>query len=448
MCTAADVARKRHRASSAASSASPKATPISRFRLNPNSLGMTVVLGMMTAMGPISTDFYIPALPQLVTDLGTTPARVQWTMSAYLIGFALAQILYGPLSDKYGRKPVLMGAFAIYLLACFVSAFAHSIETLTAARFVQGMGGAGPIIVARAIVRDMYSGSRAGQQLATMSSIMGLAPILSPMIGGVLAVQFGWRAAFVAMFTVIATLMAITALFLPETIKHRMVEKFSLGAILRSFAIIIRNPVWAVYAVLAGAGQTGVFTFMSASPFVLQGIYGLTPMQFGLGLSTCSIAFVVGAYVSLRLVRRKGLDTAIGYGVLLLALGGIMQALGVKFFPSHPAALFVSELVFFGGVGITMPHAIAGLLSPFPERAGAATSLAGFFQFSFSAAFGLYVVAAIGSSATDATQGYAGATAMPLALATMGLGVGAAIVFFATIKVRARHAAVRSGAIR
>ncbi len=418
------------------------------MRLIPNSIGMTVVLGMMTAMGPISTDFYIPALPQLVTDLGTTPARVQWTMSAYLIGFALAQILYGPLSDKFGRKPVLMGAFAIYLAACLASAFAQSIETLTAARFVQGIGGAGPIIVARAIVRDMYSGSRAGQQLATMSSIMGLAPILSPMIGGFLAVQFGWRASFVAMFTVIATLTAIAALFLPETIKERMAEKFSLGAMMRSFGIIIRNPVWAVYAALAGAGQTGVFTFMSASPFVLQGIYGLTPMQFGLGLSTCSVAFVAGAFASSRMVRRMGIDTTIGFGVLLLALGGIMQAAGVKLFPSDPAALFVSELVFFGGVGMTMPHAIAGLLSPFPERAGAATSLAGFFQFSFSAAFGLYIVSTIGSAATDASQGFAGASAMPLALATMVLGIGAAVIYFATIKVRARHAVIRSGAIR
>lgn len=397
---------------------------------------MTVVLALMSAMGPISTDLYVPALPQLAQELSATPARVQWTMSAYLIGFALAQILYGPVSDKFGRKPVLLAAFAIYLAACLASFSAQSIEWLTAARFVQGIGGAGPIIVARAIVRDMYTGARAGQQLATMTSIMGLAPILSPIIGGFLAVYFGWRASFLGMFIIIATLTGVTAVFMPETIKQRMAEKFSPGAMARSFAVVLKNPVWAVYAMLAGAGQTGVFTFVSTSPFVMQGVFGLTPVQMGIGFSVCSVAFVAGAWTGSRMVRKKGLDTTIGVGVAMFLAGGVGQFIGMMLWPNSLAALLLSELVFFCGVGFVMPHSIAGMLSPFPERAGAATSLAGFFQFSFSATAGIIVASLIQGSA------------MPLATLNLILGTGAFLIFFATIALRARHAAIRSGAIR
>lgn len=397
---------------------------------------MTVVLALMSAMGPISTDLYVPALPQLAQELSATPARVQWTMSAYLIGFALAQILYGPVSDKFGRKPVLLAAFAIYLAACLASFSAQSIEWLTAARFVQGIGGAGPIIVARAIVRDMYTGARAGQQLATMTSIMGLAPILSPIIGGFLAVYFGWRASFLGMFIIIATLTGVTAVFMPETIKERMAEKFSPGAMARSFAVVLKNPVWAVYAMLAGAGQTGVFTFVSTSPFVMQGVFGLTPVQMGIGFSVCSVAFVAGAWTGSRMVRKNGLDTTIGVGVAMFLAGGVGQFIGMMLWPNSLAALLLTELVFFCGVGFVMPHSIAGMLSPFPERAGAATSLAGFFQFSFSATAGIVVASLIQGSA------------MPLATLNLILGTGAFLIFFATIALRARHAAIRSGAIR
>ena len=165
--------------------------------LKPDSRGMTVLLAFMTAMGPISTDLYVPALPQLATEFGVTPARVQWTLSSYLMGFAVGQLAYGPLSDKYGRKPLLMLGFAAYLIGTIASAFATSIEGLTLARMLQGIGGAGPIIIARAIVRDMYEGARAGRQLSLMSTIMGIAPIASPVLGGFLAVWFGWRASFV-----------------------------------------------------------------------------------------------------------------------------------------------------------------------------------------------------------------------------------------------------------
>ncbi len=402
------------------------------MRLNPNSFGMTLLLAFMSAMGPISTDLYVPALPQLAVDLATTPGRVQWTMSAYLIGFACGQIFYGPMADKYGRKPVLLLGLAIYLIACVVSGFSPTIETLTSARFLQGIGGAGPVIVARAIVRDLYSGARAGQQLALMATIMGLAPIISPTIGGLIAVRFGWRAAFVLMFAVVTIITIASVAGLPETIRQKTQGPLSLRAITGSFGIVWRNNVWRTYASLQGMAQTGLFTFVSASPFVLQSTYGMSPFQFGFAFSICSIAFVGGAWISSRIVSRKGLDYAIGIGVALFIVAGATQLVGVLAFPKSLLVIFGPELLFFGGVGFVIPNCVAGALTPFPERAGAATSLAGFLQMTFSAITGVVVVYFISGSA------------LPFALCTFFVSLAAVIIFSMSRQTRI----TKSGAIR
>lgn len=400
--------------------------------LKPDSRGMTVLLAFMTAMGPVSTDLYVPALPQLAAELATTPARVQWTLSSYLIGFAIGQLVYGPLSDKYGRRPLLMAGFAAYLLGTALSAFATSIEFLTLSRMLQGIGGAGPIIMARAIVRDMYEGARAGRQLSMMSTIMGVAPIASPILGGFLAVWFGWRASFVTMFAMIGPIAFLAFIHLPETLRHVQSGPISVGAIAQSYGIVARNRVWRVYASIMAMSHTGLFTFVAASPFVLQTIYGLTPVEFGAGFSACSVAFVSGAYVGSRLVTRRGIDGVVSLGVMCLAGGGALQLLGYVVFPKSVLALFVPELLYFYGIGYVLPHSIAGALSPLPERAGAATSLQGFLQMTFSAAMGIFIVALIPALGP-----------LPLAATTFAMGAGTLLVFRLSEKTRAAKPVTR-----
>ncbi len=394
------------------------------MRLRPDSFAMTVVLALMTALGPISTDLYVPALPSLALDLNTTAAKVQWTMSAYLIGFGFGQLIYGPLSDKFGRKPILLVGFGIFLIATIASGLAVTVEALTLARGLQGFGGACPQILARAMVRDLHEGHHAGRQLAVMSTIMGLAPVLSPLAGGLLTVWFSWRAAFVVMFILVAALTIIAVTLLPETIRSKTKGPISVRSIAASFAIVAKSRVWLAYAVIVACCHIGLFTFISTSPFVLRSQYGLNPLQFGIGFSICSTAFVCGAAISSRIVSRLGLDGTMEIGVALLAGAGVLQALGLFLFPDNVLALFIPEVIFFSGIGLVLPNAVAAALSPFPERAGAASSLAGFFQMMASAAIGILVVSLIRDNA------------WPLVVVTVLSGATAFIVFAFSRKLR------------
>src|SRR6202000_2561011 len=184
--------------------------------LTPGSFGLTLLLSMLTGLGPLSVDMYLASLPSIGHLLQAPISQVQLTISAYLIGFACAQILYGPLSDRHGRRPVLLAALGIYLVATLACGMAFSIETLIAARCVQAVGGSGASVLARAIVRDMYEGARIGRELARMASIMALAPLVAPLIGGVLQTAFGWRSNFIALLGYGVASWAMVGFLLPE----------------------------------------------------------------------------------------------------------------------------------------------------------------------------------------------------------------------------------------
>src|SRR5271155_3034161 len=203
--------------------------------LTPGTFGLTLLLAMLTALGPLSMDMYLPSLPDIAHVLAAPTARTQLTISSYLIGFAVGQVFYGPLSDRYGRRPVLLAALAIYIVGTGVCAAAQSIDPLLAARFLQGVGGAGSIVLARAIVRDLYAGVRAARELSLMGSISAFAPIVAPMIGGVLQIAFGWRASFVVMGLAAVAAFIMAARLLPETLRRSIGEPFSLPFLIKGY---------------------------------------------------------------------------------------------------------------------------------------------------------------------------------------------------------------------
>jgi len=394
-----------------------------------DTLALTALLGILTALGPLSTDMYLSSLPSLTVTLDSTPAEAQLTLSVFLLGFASTQIFYGPLSDRYGRRPVLLGGLAIFIVASALCAAAQSMPLLIAARFLQAVGASGPIVLARAVARDLYSGRRAGQELALMASIMGVVPMFAPTIGGILEIAFGWRSVFIVTVILGLVLAVVVALRLPETLPESAAEPPTPLGMIRIFGRLVRNPVFDVYVGLVCLSYGGLFAFISVASFVLQDLYGLSPIQFGITFGVCSVGYVAGTLTGRRVTGRHGIDAAIGVGAALMALGGTATLALVLTDIGGVLALIAASTLFFAGVGSALAQSMAGALMPFPGNAGAASSFMGVCQMTFAALTGVIVAAALDAE-LFADQ------ALPLALAFVVLAYAAVALFLLSGNLR------------
>ncbi len=396
--------------------------------LRPGTFALTALLAGLSAVGPLTTDMYLPSLPDIARLLDATTAQGQLTISSYLVGFAVGQIVYGPVSDRHGRKPVLLGAVALYGVASLACALSSSIDMLIAARFVQALGGSGGIVLARAIVRDLYAGSRAGRELSVIGAVMALAPVLAPIAGGILQTGLGWRSVFLTLVLVALIGAAVAVWLLPETLAQRAAEPVSLASMASSYAIVARNPAYLAYMGLASLSYAGLFAWISAASFVLQNIYGLTPLLFGFIFAVGSVGYGIGSTLSARLTHNFGIDGILGFGGIAVALGGLIMLGAVAAGLDSAAVLVLSMAVYLAGLGMVLPQSIAGALTPFPERAGAASSLLGFIQQSIAALCGALVGVLLGENA------------WPLAIAVALAGCATLALWLATHGVRRRAA--------
>ena len=392
--------------------------------LRPDTLALTALLALLTAVGPMSVDLYLPSLPELGRVFGASVPQVQLTLSGYLLCFAIGQIVFGPISDHVGRKPVLLAALSLYVAVCLSCMFATSIEMLIALRCLQALGVAGAPVLARAIVRDLYQGVRAGRELARMGSITALAPVVAPSLGGVLQSTFGWRASFLGMAALGLCAIVLVVRLLPETMKQPPKHPMSLLSIIRGYGIFLRHRTFRIYLAIVSASYGGLFAWISGSSFVLQDLYGLSPLLFGLVFAAATLGYGLGTLLAARLVVRIGIDRTIVCGGVALAVGGLAMAAAIALGATSPAALAVPMALYLCGLGLAMPQSMAGALMPFPERAGAASSLLGFLQQATASAIGIVVGQMLGSSALPLAAIVAAMGVLALALALFRRSMG------------------------
>jgi len=367
--------------------------------LRPGTFALTLLLASLTGLGPMSMDMYVPSLPDIARALHAPTAQVQLTISSYLLGFAVGQIIYGPLSDRIGRRPVLLAALCLYGLGSVLCATTQSIEALIAVRFVQSLGGAGAIVLARAVVRDLYSGVRAGRELSLMGSIQAFAPIVAPVIGGILQTAFGWRAGFILLAIFAALAGSVTARLLPETLRKPTPGPFSLAAMGGLYRSVLEHRGFLAHLAIITSTFVGLYAWVSGASIVIQGVYGLSPLTFGATYAFGALGYMLGTNIAARIVMRLGLDRMIGIGAAIMAAGGLTMTAVVALGLADVAWLVAGMTIYLAGMGLAMPQTMAGALTPFPDRAGTASSLVGFTQQSCAAIAAAAIGAFLGRSA-------------------------------------------------
>jgi DHA1 family bicyclomycin/chloramphenicol resistance-like MFS transporter len=373
-----------------------------------NSLPVTALLTALVALGPISTDLYLPSLPSLARYFAVGVDDIQLTLSVFLVGLATAQLVYGPLSDRFGRRPVLLVGLAIYVVASVVCMLSPSVPVLVVARFVQAVGACVGPVLGRAIVRDVYGREGAARVLAYMSAAMALAPAIGPILGGFLEEWFGWRINFLVLVLYGAGGLIIAWRTLPETNKAPDLEAARLIRILLGYRGFLNHRAYVGYVLCCAFAYSGIFAFISGSSYVLQEVVGLGPIGFGLCFAGVVVGYIIGTIVAGRLSRRLGIDRLVAVGAGIGVAGGALLlalALVASADTAIGGALLIvcPMLVFMIGVGLVLPNSIAGAIGPFPRAAGAASALLGFTQMTAAAAIGIGVAALYDGSSIPMT---------------------------------------------
>lgn len=333
----------------------------------------------MTGLGPFTMQILIPSLPMLAAALAVPYATIQLTLTLYLVGVALAQLVYGPLSDRYGRKPLLLGGLVLYLLGSVAAALAPSATWLIAARVAQAVGGCAGLVLGRAMIRDSYPREQAASVLGYVSTAMAVAPMLSPIIGSLLHEHLGWRASMVACLLFGLPLLLVVRARLPETLAQPAPLP-GLGGMLGAYVQLLRIPAFRAYCGITACATSMFFSFAAGGPVVVVQGLGHAPTRYALAMMLVSIGWSCGTFTAARLVARLGTARMLRTGTAITTLAGLVALALPLLAPPSLLSFFLPMAVVAIGNGMTQPSAVAAAISVRPNLAGTASGLIGALQ--------------------------------------------------------------------
>lgn len=345
---------------------------------------LLLLITAMLMMQPLSTDLYLASLPSLVSGFGVPVSTVQLTLSLFVIGFGGAQLVVGPLSDRFGRRPVVLGGLALYVAATALCGLAHSIELLIAARFLQALGCCAAVMVARAIVRDAYEPESSARLIARASTWISLAPIVGPILGSYLQVAFGWRAAFAALGLFSAIVMAACLLRLPETNEHKNPQATNLRGLAANYRLVLGSREFWLNVMPGALSYGGIFMFISGSSFVLIKVLGVPTEWFGYCFALGVSGYMTGTLVCRRLLKTLSGEQALRIGTACSLTAGLYFLAATLLGLWHWWVVVLAMFISMASHGINFPVSQAGAVAPFAKQAGTAAGLMGAIMMAFA----------------------------------------------------------------
>ncbi len=339
---------------------------------------VVLVLSMLLGIQPVTTDLYLPALPALTTSFGAPTSQAQLTLSALLLAFGCSQLVWGPLSDRFGRRPILLCGLTAYALAAIGAAMAPSMALLIGWRALQGAAMGAAVMGGRAMLRDLYLPAEGARIMSKGASGLGVLACLSAPLGALLAEWLGWRAALVAVAVFGACTLALVASKFQETLGHKNTHALRPATVVRTWVAIFSNPTFLAFSALSGASYAGLFTFLASSSFVFIQVFGLSRPQYGVVMFFMCFSYLTGTFVCRRLLLRFGVQTTVGLAAGLTLLGGTLMGALAWAGVTNMWAVMLPFYLYMVGHGVHQPCGQSGAVGPFPHAAGAASAMNGF----------------------------------------------------------------------
>lgn len=350
-----------------------------------------VVLAALLSLQPVTTDAYLPALPALTQALGGSMAAGQLTLSALLLAFGCSQLIWGPLSDRFGRRPILLCSIVMYTLAALAGALASSVEMLIVCRTIQGGAMGAVVMCGRAIVRDLYTPVAGARAMSKALTGLGVVACLCAPVGGLLTQWLGWRAPLAGVGVYALACLALVWVYMPETLRQPNPKALQPRTLVRTWAMVLRHPTFLSYSLLTTASYGGLFTYLASSSFIFIDVLGVSRTHYGWVLFTSGLFYFFGTFLCRALMARWGLARTVAIAGVLSITGGTLLALVAFMGWHHPVALLLPFYIFTLGHGIHQPCGQSGCVAPFPQAAGVASAFNGFMMTLLAFAIGLWL---------------------------------------------------------